>query len=166
MSRTHYQQIALRPLDAEAAGELLGEWLGPDPSLEGFPELVRERTGGNPFFMEEVVQSQIESGALTGARGHFKLERPIESLEVPVSVQSLLAARIDLLEEETKRLLQTAAVVGVVECTNEEGCHLLPSDLAVWAESIACRRIAALVIPVAASASMSLSKTESSSSTK
>ena len=112
VGRTHYQQIALRPLDASAAGELLADWLGADPSLRGFAELVRERTGGNPFFMEEVVQTQIESGALVGTRGRFRLQRPIESLEVPASVHSLLAARIDRLDDATKRLLQTAAVLG------------------------------------------------------
>ncbi len=112
VGRTHYQQIALRPLDAAAAGELLGDWLGAHASLAGFVELVCKRTGGNPFFMEEVVQAQIESGALVGARGHFELAHPIDSIEVPASVQSLLAARIDRLDEASKRLLQTVAVVG------------------------------------------------------
>ena len=69
-------------------------------------------TGGNPFFMEEVVQAEIESGALVGTRGRFRLERPIEGIEVPSTVQSLLAARIDRLDETSKRLLQTAAVIG------------------------------------------------------
>ncbi len=112
VGRTHYQQIALRPLDAAAAGALLRDWLGSDPGLARFIDLVCERTGGNPFFMEEVVQAQIESGGLVGARGRFRLQHPIESVEVPASVQSLLAARIDRLDEASKRLLQTAAVIG------------------------------------------------------
>jgi class 3 adenylate cyclase len=112
MARSHYQQIPLRPLDPEAAGELLQEWLGPDPSLAGFAEMVRDQTGGNPFFMEEVVRAQIEAGVLEGARGAFRLEQPVASLAVPASVESLLAARIDRLGETTKRLLQTVAVVG------------------------------------------------------
>jgi class 3 adenylate cyclase len=112
IGRTHYQQIALRPLAAAAAGLLLADWLGPDPSLARFVELVCASTGGNPFFMEEVVQAQIESGGLVGVRGRFVLAKPIESITVPASVQSLLAARIDRLDEATKRLLQTAAVIG------------------------------------------------------
>jgi class 3 adenylate cyclase/tetratricopeptide (TPR) repeat protein len=112
IGRTHYQQIALRPLDAAAAALLLADWLGSDPSLGRFVELVCASTGGNPFFMEEVVQAQIESGALVGARGRFVLAQPIESISVPASVQSLLAARIDRLDDATKRLLQTAAVIG------------------------------------------------------
>ena len=112
VGRTHYQQIALRPLDACAARALLGDWLGTDPSLDGFVELVCERTGGNPFFMEEVVQTQIESGGLVGVRGRFRLSHPVEAVEVPSSVQSLLAARIDRLDEASKQVLQTAAVIG------------------------------------------------------
>jgi adenylate cyclase len=112
VGRTHYQHIALRPLDAAAAAALLTDWLGTDPSLARFVELVCARTGGNPFFMEEVVQAQIESGGLVGVRGRFRLQRPIETVEVPASVRSLLAARIDRLDEAGKRLLQTAAVIG------------------------------------------------------
>ncbi len=112
VGRTHYQQIALRPLDAAAAGLLLADWLGSDPALARFAELVCASTGGNPFFMEEVVQAQIECGGLVGARGRFRLAQPIETIAVPASVQSLLAARIDRLDDATKRLLQTAAVIG------------------------------------------------------
>jgi len=110
--RTHFQQISLRPLDEAAAKLLLADWLGDDASLEGFVDLVCRSTGGNPFFMEEVVQAQIESGALAGTRGRFRLAHPIGTVEVPASVQSLLAARIDRLDEASKRLLQTAAVIG------------------------------------------------------
>jgi adenylate cyclase len=112
MGRTHYQQLALRPLDAAAATALLADWLGPDPSLAGLAERIRERTGGNPFFMEEVIQAEIDAGTLVGTRGRFRLARPVASIVVPASVQSLLAARIDRLDEGTKRLLQTAAVLG------------------------------------------------------
>jgi class 3 adenylate cyclase len=112
IGRTHYQQIALRPLDREAAAQLLADWLGTDPSLDRFVTLVCESTGGNPFFMEEVVQAEVESGGLVGTRGRFRLARAIESIEVPASVQSLLAARIDRLDETSKDLLQTAAVIG------------------------------------------------------
>jgi len=110
--RTHYQQIAVRPLSTAATAELLADWLGPDPSLARFVDLVRERTGGNPFFMEEIVQAAMEAGALVGTRGRFRLAHPIETIEVPASVQSLLAARIDRLDESSKHLLQTAAVIG------------------------------------------------------
>jgi class 3 adenylate cyclase len=112
MSKSFYRQIALSPLGPEAIEEMLAYLLGWDRSLEGLPEMIRERTAGNPFFTEEVVQSLIESGALEGERGAYRLVRPIGSEAVPASVHSVLAARIDRLEPRQKSVLQAAAVVG------------------------------------------------------
>jgi adenylate cyclase len=112
MHRSYYQQLALRPLERTAITELLGDWLGSEPSLEGLPEHLCDRTAGNPFFIEEVVQGLIESGTLSGARGSFRLERAVTELAIPGTVQALLAARIDRLAEREKQLLHTAAVIG------------------------------------------------------
>lgn len=112
MSRSYYRQIALAPLGAEAIKELLVDLLGSDPSLAGLPELVRNRTGGNPFFIEEVVQSLAEAGNLDGEPGAYTLARPVEDAAVPASVQAVLAARIDRLAPREKALLQAAAVIG------------------------------------------------------
>ena len=105
-------QLPLRPLGPEEIEELLHALIAGDPSVAALPGLIRERTGGNPFFIEEVVQSLVESRDLEGARGAYRLVKPIASLEVPTTVQPLLAARIDRLPEREKRLLQTAAVIG------------------------------------------------------
>jgi class 3 adenylate cyclase/tetratricopeptide (TPR) repeat protein len=112
MSRSYYRQIALAPLGAEAIEELLAELLGSDPSLDGLSELVRERTGGNPFFIEELVQALVEAGSLEGERGAYRLVRPVEEAAVPASVQAVLAARIDRLSTREKAVLQAAAVIG------------------------------------------------------
>ncbi|MFQ5514858.1 MAG: adenylate/guanylate cyclase domain-containing protein [Myxococcota bacterium] len=112
MQRSHYQQLALAPLGPEAIHELLSDLLGHDPSLEGLGDAIHERTAGNPFFIEEVVQSLVESGTLEGTRGSYRLLTPIGTLSVPDSVQAVLAARIDRLAEREKRVLQTAAVIG------------------------------------------------------
>ena len=112
MAKSYYQQLPLVPLGPESVQELLGNILGNDPSVAGLCERIRERTGGNPFFIEEVVQALMESGTLVGARGAYRLEQPLEQLELPASVQSLLAARIDRLAEREKYLLQTASVIG------------------------------------------------------
>ena len=112
MGRTWYQQLALRPLDAAAVAEMLEEWLGKDASLLGLAARICERTGGTPFFVEEVVQSLVESGALEGARRAYRLTRRLDEIEIPATVQALLAARIDRLAERDKRVLQTAAVIG------------------------------------------------------
>jgi class 3 adenylate cyclase len=112
MQRSHVQQIALAPLGPEAIRELLGDLLGADPSTAGLAGAIHARSGGNPFFAEEIVRSLIESAQLEGERGRYRLTTPIETLAVPGSVQALLAARIDRLPEREKRVLQTAAVIG------------------------------------------------------
>ncbi len=112
MQRSHVQQIALAPLGAEAIRELLGDLLGADPSTAGLADAIYTRSGGNPFFAEEIVRSLIESAHLEGKRGGYRLVTPIDKLAVPNSVQALLAARIDRLPEREKRVLQTAAVIG------------------------------------------------------
>jgi adenylate cyclase len=112
MSKPSYQQLALRPLGAEAIRELLGDLLGDDPSVAGLADAVHERTAGNPFFTEEIVRSLVDAGSLQGSRGSYRLVSPIETLEVPGSVQAVLASRIDRLPERDKQLLQTAAVIG------------------------------------------------------
>src|SRR5205814_8919265 len=70
------------------------------------------RTQGNPFFLEESVRTLVETGVLSGERGAYRLAQPLDTLQVPATVQALLAARIDRLPPEDKRLLQTAAVIG------------------------------------------------------
>jgi class 3 adenylate cyclase len=112
MQRSWYQQLPLRPLGPEAQQELLRELLGSDPSLAALAARLGERTGGNPFFLEEQVLSLAESGALVGAPGSYRLARPLEEIAVPATVQVVLAARIDRLAEREKSLLQTASVIG------------------------------------------------------
>jgi len=112
MQRSYYQHLALQPLGADAIRALLADQLGNDSSVATLPEAIHARTKGNPFFIEEVVQSLVESGHLQGTRGAYRLVTPVEALEVPASVQAVLAARIDRLPERDRHLLQTAAVIG------------------------------------------------------
>ena len=91
---------------------LLRHLAGDDPSLDGLDGSIHERTGGNPFFIEEVVRELAECGYLEGERGAYRLARPIEDAPVPPTVQAILAARIDRLDPEAKELLQVASVVG------------------------------------------------------
>ncbi len=112
MSKSWYQQLPLGPLGPEAIRDLLNDLLGEDSSVGGLAERIHERTQGNPYFTEEIVRSLVESGALEGTRGSYRLTSPVESLEVPYSIHAVLSARIDRLDEREKRLLQTAAVIG------------------------------------------------------
>jgi class 3 adenylate cyclase/tetratricopeptide (TPR) repeat protein len=112
MQRTHYRRAPLTPLGADAVDELLTELLGSDPSLDGLAEVIRDRTGGNPFFVEEVVQGLAESGSLEGSSGAYRLAHEIGEITIPATVESLLAARIDRLTERDKEVLREAAVIG------------------------------------------------------
>jgi predicted ATPase len=111
-SKTYYSQLRIDPLPPEGAGELLRALLGDDTNLQPLKQLLVARTEGNPFFLEETVRTLVETKALAGERGHYRLARAIESIQVPATVQAVLAARIDRLPPEEKRLLQCAAVVG------------------------------------------------------
>jgi hypothetical protein len=91
------------------AHELLHALLGDDPSLEPLKQLLIARTEGNPFFLEESVRTLVETGVLVGTPGAYRLAQAVPSIQVPATVQSVLAARIDRLPPEEKRLLQTAA---------------------------------------------------------
>src|SRR5262249_47956230 len=112
MKRSYYQQLPLLPLPREAINELFADLLGTDSTLHRLRELIQERTGGNPFFIEEIVQSLVETGVVTGGRGAYRLVKPTEEVGVPASVQSVLAARIDRLPERDKQVLQAASVIG------------------------------------------------------
>ncbi|HSF01459.1 MAG TPA: AAA family ATPase, partial [Solirubrobacterales bacterium] len=111
-SRTYYTQLRLDPLPPETAEELLGGLLGPDAGLDPLKRVLIARTEGNPFFLEESVRSLLETGALSGERGAYRLARPFPAIQVPATVQAVLAARIDRLAPGDKALLQTASVIG------------------------------------------------------
>jgi predicted ATPase len=103
MQKSYYQQLPLLPLGPEAVTELLRDLLGTDPSLATLAGPIGERTGGNPFFIEEVVQALAETGSLEGAKGAYRLVRPAAELRLPATVQAVLGARIDRLAEREKR---------------------------------------------------------------
>jgi class 3 adenylate cyclase/tetratricopeptide (TPR) repeat protein len=111
-SRTFYTQLRLDPLAPESAEQLLGALLGPDAGLDPLKRGLIARTEGNPFFLEESVRALVETGALLGARGAYRLARPLPTVQVPATVQAVLAARIDRLPPGDKAILQTASVVG------------------------------------------------------
>jgi len=112
MGGSHYHQLPLAPLSLRASQALLSDLLGGDLSVGTLFDLIGERTGGNPFFIEEVVHSLATAGSLAGQPGAYRLSMPLETLAIPTTVQSLLAARVDRLGEHVKDVLQTAAVIG------------------------------------------------------
>ncbi len=111
-SKTFYNQLRIDPLPAESAEELLVAMLGEDAALAPLRETLIERTAGNPFFLEESVRTLVEAGTLSGSPGAYELAAEAAKVEMPATVQGVLAARIDRLPVDNKQLLQTAAVIG------------------------------------------------------
>ncbi|MEW6270242.1 MAG: adenylate/guanylate cyclase domain-containing protein [Thermodesulfobacteriota bacterium] len=112
MERSFYRQVPVAPLGESATCQMITSLLGDDPSVAGLGELIRDRTQGNPFFIEEVVRALDASGAVAGERGSYRWTRATRELGVPATVQSLLAARVDGLAERDKLVLQSASVIG------------------------------------------------------
>jgi predicted ATPase len=111
-SKSQYAQLRLETLPAPATSKMLQVLVGDDESLESLKPLLAARAGGNPLFLEESVRALMETGVLEGERGAYRLTREVATVRVPTTVHAVLAARIDRLPAETKRLLQTAAVIG------------------------------------------------------
>jgi class 3 adenylate cyclase/tetratricopeptide (TPR) repeat protein len=154
-----YQHFALAPLAAPAIAELLADLLGPDPALADLADRLREHTEGNPFFLEEVVRSLIDHAILVPVDGNadprptagrrYVLTHPVTDVQIPATVQAVLAARIDRLGEREKKVLQTAAVIGkrfwepvlrrlldLSERELAEALHVLSSGEFVYADAM------------------------------
>ncbi len=104
--------LSLTPLGREAVDALLDDLVGGDATLAAIKSGIRERAAGNPFFVEELVLAALETGALIGELGARRLGTSDEATALPATVQAVLAARIDRLEEPEKLLLGVAAVFG------------------------------------------------------
>ena len=111
-SKSYYTQLRLDPLSIESSEDLLVSLLGKDQGLLPLKQLLIERTEGNPFFLEEMVRTLVETQVLEGEAGNYHLTKVYSDIQLPATVQNVLSARLDRLEVEEKRLLQCAAVVG------------------------------------------------------
>ena len=111
-AKTYYTQLRVDPLPSEGASAMLQTLLGNDPSLHSIQRLIIDRTEGNPFFLEESARALVETGAVYGNSGAYRLTARPSSIAVPATIQAILGARIDRLIPEDKHLLQAAAVIG------------------------------------------------------
>jgi class 3 adenylate cyclase/tetratricopeptide (TPR) repeat protein len=105
-------EIRLDPLPADGAQALADAILGTEPELAPLKSRLVVHTAGNPFFLEETVQALVETHALAGERGHYRLGRRVDGIQIPDRVQAVLAARIDRLSQESKSCLQAGAAIG------------------------------------------------------
>src|SRR5581483_6625175 len=110
--RSYYHQINMPSLLPAHAAILLQDHLGNDSSLALIGRNIIERAQGNPFFLEELINTLVERGDFEGEKGAYRLKGGIDSIPVPSTVQAVIAARVDRLEENTKRVLEIASVIG------------------------------------------------------
>jgi class 3 adenylate cyclase/tetratricopeptide (TPR) repeat protein len=111
-NKSYYTQLRLDPLGPDNAGELLTAMIGDAPALAPLKATIIERTQGNPFFMEEMVQVLFDQGVLLRDGVVVSIAKPLTSIQIPSTVKGILAARIDKLASADKDLLQSLAVIG------------------------------------------------------
>ena len=107
-----YTEIPLEPLDVAQAQELLGNLLYVEDLPESVRTLALKKSEGNPFFLEEVLRTLIDSGYIVQENGHWRATRETVNVTIPDTLSGVLSARIDRLPDNTKRVAQTAAVLG------------------------------------------------------
>jgi class 3 adenylate cyclase/tetratricopeptide (TPR) repeat protein len=110
--KPYYRQLRIDPLPPESADALLDALLGEDRTLGPLKRVLIARTEGNPFFLEESVRTLVETTVLVGERGAYRMTKAPDAWQIPATAQAILAARIDRLASEDKRLLQAASVIG------------------------------------------------------
>lgn len=118
MKRPYYEELPLAELSAAQICKLTSELIGDDPRLQDIRRLIAERSGGNPFFAEELVRSLADSGILSGDPGRYHLG-PVGyvgsagyAAGLPATVQAVIGARIDRLGDVDKATIQIAAIIG------------------------------------------------------
>lgn len=131
MQRSHYRQITMPPLAPVQATSLLQDHLGNDASLALLTRNIIERAQGNPFFIEELINALVERGDFEGEKGAYRLKGGIDAIPLPTTVQAVVAARIDRLEEDAKQVLEVASVIGreISISILERVCRFDPSEL-------------------------------------
>lgn len=105
------RSLRVEPLTREHTLELIRQMLGDHVANHRLARLLAERTGGNPFFLEECVSSLLEQGALVGERGAYRLVAELDTLDLPDTVRSIIASRLDRLMPSDKQVIQAAAIM-------------------------------------------------------
>jgi len=107
-----YQEIRLQDLSTSEAQTMVESLLKTEALPSDLRKFIQTKVEGNPFYLEEAINSLIESGTLIRDNGSWKLTRQISETVIPSTVQGIITARLDRLERETKRILQEASVIG------------------------------------------------------
>ena len=112
--RERVMEIALQPLSGVSIRELVDGLLNSDALPQKLCDAIIEKAEGNPFFIEEMLRSLIERGILVREESSWKVTELVHNIQVPDTLQGLLLSRLDRLPEQTRQIVQKAAVVGRV----------------------------------------------------
>jgi len=127
---THFVEIVLPPIDERMSETLINNMLNIKGLKQTIIDQIVERAGGNPFFIEEVVRSFVDEGAVIVKNGAFKVTEKIDMMVIPHTINDVLMARIDRLEEDTRNLVKVASVIG------RNFFHRILTDVAETVENI------------------------------
>jgi class 3 adenylate cyclase/tetratricopeptide (TPR) repeat protein len=107
-----YQEIRLQDLSPSEAQDMLESLLKAKSIPPELRRFIQEKVEGNPFYLEEVINSLVESETLARDNGGWRLARTISESDIPSTIHGVISARLDRLEKEPKRILQEASVIG------------------------------------------------------
>jgi class 3 adenylate cyclase/tetratricopeptide (TPR) repeat protein len=111
-SKSYYNRIGLSQLTTKSSAELVQAILEEGEIVPELRELILSRTGGNPLFMEEFTHSLLENGSIQRKNNQYVLSLKVSDIQVPDTIQGIISARIDRLEDNLKRTMQVASVIG------------------------------------------------------
>ena len=112
VNRPGFHEITLAQLPQETGTEVIGSILGNAGVAPALIRFVLQRTDGNPLFMEELTRTLLENGSIRMASGGYRLDRTADTAKVPENIHGIIAARVDSLDDDVKRVVQLAAVIG------------------------------------------------------
>jgi len=111
-SKSYFNRIGLDHLSLRSSAELVRAILEGGEVAQDLRELILNRAAGNPLFMEELTHSLLENGVIKKEKNQYVLSRKASDLEVPETIQGIISSRLDRLEENLKRIMQVASVIG------------------------------------------------------
>jgi class 3 adenylate cyclase/tetratricopeptide (TPR) repeat protein len=111
-SKSYFNRIGLDQLTLKSSAELVKAILEGGETAPELSNLILNRAAGNPLFMEELTHSLLENGSIQRTGDQYVLSKKTSDLQVPDTIQGIIAARMDRLEENLKRIMQVASVIG------------------------------------------------------
>jgi tetratricopeptide (TPR) repeat protein len=112
VNKTYYSQVRVDQLPPKTSADLVQGILAEGEVTQDLNDLIVTRTEGNPLFMEELTHNLLENGSIEKADNQYVLSLKPSDIQVPATIQGIIAARLDRLEGALKGIMQTASVIG------------------------------------------------------